>query len=285
MVVAPTENLLSARALVAGADLVFEHADTFLGSYALRPYVRHLLESWGCRIVGTGAAAAQVADDKIAAHRRLEAAGVPMPAWRELTARRPAAADLAFPCIVKPAFGHGSHGLTLLRNFGELKALAGRRASTGGGRSASPAAGELLVERFIAGRELALAGYEERGRLRWLPPVEIDVPADGVYSARMKWGERNPRKRLAALPPDDERRLLRLAERAWRALDLRDYARFDLRLDATGDFWFLETNVRPSVEPGAEMVLAAREAGLNSTALIGKFIARASARLASEAGR
>lgn len=257
-VVAACERIDAARQRLGSCDLVFEHADTFRGTPERRPELRFLLESWGCRLVGSSAAAAAVADDKVAAHRVMEAAGVPMPRWRVGTAR-----GLGWPVVVKRPLAHGSAGVRLVRR--------------------GPVPRGALVEEFVAGRELALAGYEVRGRLRWLPVVEVAVSADGVYSHRAKWGARNPRKLPAALSAAQLRELHRLAAAAWHALGLRDYARFDLRLGADG-FRFFEANARPSVEPGSEMILAARWAGVRPEELIGAFLREAKRRVGRASG-
>lgn len=255
-VVVRCERIDAARQRLAACGLVFEHADTFRGAPERRPALRFLLESWGCRLAGSPAAAAAVADDKAAAHRVLEAAGVPMPRWRTGTAR-----GLGWPVVVKRPLAHGSAGIRFARDAGEL-----RRVPRG-----------ALVEEFVPGRELAIAGFEAAGRLRWLPAVEVAVPADGVYTHRAKWGARNPLKRPAVLTGAQARELRRLAAAAWHALGLRDYARFDVRLGARG-FRFLEANVRPSVEPGSEMMLAAGWAGMRAEELIGAFMASANRR-------
>ncbi len=263
-VVAACERIDAARQRLAACDVVFEHADTFRGVHERRPELRFLLESWGCRLAGASAAAAALADDKIAAHRAMERAGVPMPRWRAW--RGAASPGLAYPVVVKRPLAHGSAGLRFVRGEAEW------RREKGGLRRPS------LVEEFVEGRELALAGYEAGGRIRWLPVVEVAVPAGAVYSHRLKWGVRNPGKRPMELPGGRRRELEALAARAWRALRLRDYARFDVRLRADGEFRFLEANVRPSVEPGSEMMVAARLAGLKPEELIGRILGAAARR-------
>ncbi|KAF0245989.1 MAG: D-alanine-D-alanine [Planctomycetota bacterium] len=259
-VVVPCEKIDAARQRLAACDLVFEHADTFRGSHEARPRLRFMLERWGCRLAGAPAAAAAVADDKAAAHRVMEAAGVPMARWRLW---RGGGAGLGFPVVVKRPLAHGSADLRLIQGAAEW------------GKAAIKFPRPALVEEFVEGRELAVAGYEVRGRISWLPVVEISVSSRGVYSRGLKVGARNPKKKQARLPAARLRELRRLAARAWRALGLRHYARFDVRLGAEGRFRFLEANVRPSLEPGSELMLAAKWAGLTSEKLIGRFIAAA----------
>lgn len=256
------ERILASRKALAAADVVFEHADTWRGQHALRPELRRRLESWGCRLAGTAAGPAAAADDKAEGHRRLARAGVLVPRWSFVAEETPA---LGFPRVVKPSLAHGSDGLVFVRDAAEWERLR-----------ASPA--PRMAEEFIEGRELTLTGIEIGGRLRWLPVVEIEIPAGGIYTHALKWGRSNPRKNAANLPPKRLAALHRAAARAWRALRLRDYARFDLRFDSAGRAWFLEANVRPSVEPGSELRVAANAAGLAFTDLVACVLRNALAR-------
>lgn len=230
----PVEALLLHRETVAGSDVVVEHVDRVRGRGDLRALARHMIESWGGNLAGASAAAAQVADDKIEARRRLEAAGVPVAPL----------ARARFPAVVKRPFEHGSRGVALVRDRAEM--ARARRRWDGDGT--------LLVEAFVEGRELAVAVLE--GRV--LPVVEVRVGGGAPYGRKHKWGRvSGPPVAAAELPARTRRRIETLALRAFDALELRDYARFDLRLDASGAPRFLECNVRPSVEDGTEFRLAA----------------------------
>jgi len=261
-VVVENERLNASREALVASDLVFEHSDTYCGRYSLQRCVRGRLEFWGCRLAGARAADSACSDNKILTHQILGIAGIPMPRWSRIRGARGGAGDLPFPRVVKNAWGHNSTGLRFVRTAAEWRRLR-------------PSREPRLVEEFVAGRELTLAGYEVRGRIRWLPVIEVCVPASGLYTYGRKWGARQPRRRVANLAPAILGRILRFAARAWSMLGIRDYARFDLRLGIDGEPYFLEANVRPSVEPGSEMMLAAREAGLRPEDLIGRIIANA----------
>lgn len=262
-VVVENERLAEARRDLQSCALVFEHSDTYGGRYERLHLVRDRLERWGCRVVGTPARAASRVDNKLGTHRALEAAGVPMPRWAPLARAR----ALGFPRVVKGIWAHNSVGLHFVRGPADWR------------RVAIPGGVPRFVEEFVPGRELALSGYERAGRPVWLPIVEIAVPADGLYTHRRKWAARSLRKRIADLPRSVTAEARRLGATAWRALGLRDYARFDLRLTAAGRLVFLEANVRPSVERGSEMMFAAKAAGMAPEELIVRMAESAWARL------
>ena len=62
---------------------------------------------------------------------------------------------------------------------------------------------------------------------------------------------------------------------AFRSLNLRDYARFDLRLTPGGTFYFLEANVTPSLEPLEALALSAQWAGLDYPSLVDRMLSAA----------
>ncbi|MGQ0614320.1 MAG: ATP-grasp domain-containing protein [Planctomycetaceae bacterium] len=264
----PVEELFAARDEIQGALLVAEHVDTYLGFGALRPLVRHVVESWGGKLVGSGAAAAQVCDDKIEARVRLEAARLRMPRARLL---RTGKEDVELPAILKRPFEHGSRGVTLVRTMRELQRVARTYLAQGDGT--------LLAEEYVEGRELAVGVIERSGRPMVLPPVEVAIRAGATYDGARKWRTgREPTRSRAVISPPAARRIARDSLRAFRALGLRDYARFDLRLPEDGIPRFLEANVRPSVEPGTEFRLAAELAGLDGRRLLASILASAARR-------
>jgi methylase of polypeptide subunit release factors len=59
---------------------------------------------------------------------------------------------------------------------------------------------------------------------------------------------------------------------AFYALNLRDYARFDLRLSNGGTAYFLEANTTPSLEPMEALATSAAWAGLNYTSLVERLL-------------
>ena len=64
----------------------------------------------------------------------------------------------------------------------------------------------------------------------------------------------------------------------YQALELRDYARIDMRLRPDGRVAVIEANPNPWLASKAEFVLAARKAGRTYTQLVGEIVELASAR-------
>jgi len=251
----PVEGLSGCRETLRKAALVFEHTDTYRGSGELRPLVRHRIEAWGGRVAGSPSGAAHVADDKIEAARRLKAAGLRVPrSWFLSDRTMTRIPRIRYPVMMKRPFEHGSRGVVLVENLTHMmktmKAWARRGEQT------------VLFEELIGGQELAVGVVETARGLRVLPPIAVTLNGR-TYSARAKWGPSPLPIEAADVDSRLQRRLSRDAGRAFRALGLRGYARFDLRLDSRGAPCFLEANARPSIEDGTEMRLACELAGMS----------------------
>ena len=265
----PAEDGALLRRACRSSAAVLEHCDTFRGRADLRPLVRHAIEAFGGKLVGTPAVPAHLADDKILAAERLEQAALKVPRRRVVT-RAVRTTPLGFPVVLKRPFDHGSRGLGVARDPESLRRISERLLAAGHG--------PLLVEEFIEGRELAAAALEVRGHFVCLPIVEVVLRRGRIYGKGLKWGPRDLPIRQAELGAEEEGRIREQVLRACRALGLRDYARFDLRLSAAGDAYFLEANVRPSVEDGTELRLAAELAGLDAEALLALILWSAAGR-------
>jgi D-alanine-D-alanine ligase len=262
--------------LARRCDLVIDHTDTYRGRGRFRSLVRSLLESHEIAIVGSDARACALADDKAAAKTRLGAAGIPTPPGvLAVSGAEPLPDWLDPPCILKPAFEHMSRGLVLARDRAEAAARLADLLS----RFAQP----ILVETFIPGREFAVSVVDGPGGLKVLPPLEWktgDEPYD-VLTEDFKLQVIEPGSRDAAraeLSPGELRELEDLSLAAFRALGLRDYARFDVRRSPGGTFYFMEANVTPSMEPLEPLSLSARWAGLDFPALLDRILVSAAKR-------
>lgn len=264
---------LRAGEISQNCDLVIDHTDTFRGTGLLRPFVRGLLEAHGARIIGSDAVACFRADDKIAAKSIMANAGIPVPPGVAVTSEKQKLPDwLRTPVVLKPAYEHMSRGLHVAETDGEINdgiaALLNRFRQP------------ILVETFIPGREFAVSLLEEENGLSVLPPLEWRVHAGeaGVLTEAFKRTpvaqERQDAWR-AELPPDLAADLENLSILAFRALGLRDYARFDVRLSSGGTFYFLEANTTPSLEPFEALALSAKWAGLDYPALVEKMLSAA----------
>jgi D-alanine-D-alanine ligase len=170
--------------------------------------------------------------------------------------------DVKFPVFAKPAAEGSSMGITersLCRNETELDAAIGRISKYG----------PVLVEEFLTGDEftVGIIGGKVLGVMQVLPRGD---DKDFIYSLDVKRDYLNRVDyRLAAAPDVAE-----VALQVWRAFNLRDVARIDVRRDRNGVANFVEVNPLPGVHPiNSDLVILARLAGISHHDLIGRIIA------------
>jgi D-alanine-D-alanine ligase len=133
--------------------------------------------------------------------------------------------------------------------------------------------GPALVEAFVPGAEYQLCMLADWPEA--LPLIELRG-LTGVYDSAHKHDPDSPVTLVvASLAPAVEARMRDAATRAWRALGIRDYARFDIRLAADGTPVFLEANVKPSFEEGCALDIAMRAGGRDVRDAVHHLVARA----------
>lgn len=224
--------------------------------------VQRILELLGLPFTGSGSVASTVAMDKVLTKRVLAALDVPLAPdllWKPARsghAEPPSATALeavgGYPVVVKPIAGGSTLGVTIVRDASQWTAA---RDAAGDEFDAERG---LLVERFIAGREVTVGILEDRA----LPVIEI-VPREGFYDYARKYTAGGS-EYLVPAPIDDalRDRLQAWSLSAFRTLGCRQVARADFRLDEAGRAYCLEINTVPGMTPTSLVPKAARAAGI-----------------------
>ena len=242
--------------------------------------LRGVLDLYDVPYVGCDARSARLAWDKPSAKAVLREAGIPTPDWVALPHDRFSelgaaevldriAERLGLPLMVKPAQGGSGLGAAVVRDPASLPA-----AMVGCFAYDSTA----LVERYIAGMDVAVSVVDLGDGPRTLPAVEI-VPRNGVYdyAARYTAGLTTWHA-PARLDPTVADRVAETALAAHSALGLRDLSRVDLIVDAQGQPHVLEVNVAPGMTETSLLPLAVQAARLDFGELLGSMVSRTAAR-------
>jgi D-alanine-D-alanine ligase len=263
-------------------DLVFNLAESLGGHARLIHAVPYLLESLGIPFTGSGADAVLVTSHKVLAKERMQAAGLPTPAWvgQDLPAMGETEVNAAAKenggspqagWIVKSLWEHASVGLDEDETVLSDSPADARRQM---GRHAARFGNACFAERYIDGREFNLALLAGPEGPRVLPPAEIvfaGYPPGKlqIVGYRAKWDpqsyEYTHTPRRFAFPPGDAAlidELETLALACWRVFGLSGYARVDFRVDHSGRPWILEVNANPCLSPDAGFAAALAEAGI-----------------------
>lgn len=133
--------------------------------------------------------AARAARHKGKMRDRLAAAGVRVPAHRvfrrEKTDPAAAAREIAYPCVLKPTFLAASRGVIRADDPAAFAAAWDRISrildAPDVRERGGEAAGEILVEDFVEGREVALEGMLDAGNLAVLALFDKPDPLDGPF--------------------------------------------------------------------------------------------------------
>ncbi len=240
--------------------------------------IQQLLEAIGVPYTGSGPAACMCASDKALCKHLMSPAGIPTPDFRCLTHTAveqlggaallaEIESSLSFPLVVKPARGGSALGVKFARTSTELPgALVGAFAYDE----------KVLVERYIAGRDLAVSVLDGEP----LPVVEAVPRVEDFYdfSSRYEIGMTTfvcP----AELDAATTTRAQELAVAVYELLGCRGVARVDLMLDSSsGEPWVLECNVVPGMTETSLLPQAADAAGIDFDQLVERVLEGAWAR-------
>jgi D-alanine-D-alanine ligase len=242
--------------------------------------VQSLLEVLGIPYTGSRVSACMRCSNKIVAKHAMLDAGLPTPDFQpfaEAAFKDLGAADalgvieerLAFPIVVKPADQGSALGIRFARSPADVPPAI---------LAAFSYSGQVLLERHVRGRELAVAILGDEP----LPIVEAVPREEDFYDFESRYTiGRTSFVCPAELPAALTREAQELALAVFRLLGCRGFARVDLMLaDDTQDLYVLEANVIPGLTDTSLVPQAAEAAGIGFDALVGRILELAGAPLA-----
>ncbi|MFA5489411.1 MAG: D-alanine--D-alanine ligase [Candidimonas sp.] len=235
--------------------------------------IQGFLELLGLPYTGSGPMASSLAMDKIMTKKVWLQAGLPTPAYAVAESED----DLdrvidavGLPLVVKPPHEGSTLGITKVAGRDELRAAY---------RLAARYDEQVLVEQFIAGRELTVAILGKGRSARALPIIEIVAPG-GNYDYEHKYISDDTQYICPAhLGEDSTREIQRLAERAYVELGCEGWARADFMLDGENRPWLLEMNTSPGMTSHSLVPMAAKAAGMTYADLCVAILSSASCKV------
>ena len=203
--------------------------------------VQGVLEHYGKPYSHSGVLASALAMDKQLAKDVLVAAGIPCPDGF-IANRFEAAKSHAMkpPYVAKPNAQGSSVGVFIVLE-------GANRPPADLGAPDWALGDEVLIERFVPGRELTVAVLEDRA----LAVTEI-IPKTTFYDFEAKYADGGSDHILPAPVPDDIAELAKsLALKAHQTLGCRGLTRSDFRYDPEAEtpLWLLEINTQPGMTP------------------------------------
>jgi len=234
--------------------------------------IQGLLELLGIPYTGSDVLASALAMHKAKAKELFRLHNVPTPAYYTLTGPAHSGSgggpgddladihgDFGFPCVVKPMREASSVGVAICTAPAGFAAAVARALCDGD---------EVLVERFVAGKQISVAILGDRA----LGAVEV-ASTRGATEYFVP-----PR-----VSPERYRGILAHALRAHLALGCRGATRVDLIVSDAGNELVLEVDTRPGLTPRSLVAKIADAAGISFGELCEMMLAGAS--LATRRGR
>jgi D-alanine-D-alanine ligase len=173
--------------------------------------------------------------------------------------------DLPFglPVVVKPSGSGSSVGITIVKNEADLQPAI---------ELARKYPGDVLIERFIKGREISVAVLDDEP----LGAIEI-VPAREFYDYAAKYTAGTTKYLYPApIPQEPYQRCMEIGQRAHLALGCSGVTRTDLLLDEEGRSWTLEVNTLPGMTPMSLVPKIAAGRGIDFDSLCERLLLGAS---------
>ncbi|MFZ1416600.1 MAG: D-alanine--D-alanine ligase [Defluviicoccus sp.] len=245
-------------ALTPSPDVVF---NALHGRYGEDGCVQGILNMLRIPYTHSGLLASALAMHKAMAKRLFADAGIHCAEHRIVTAAELADADvLPRPYVLKPLNEGSSVGVRIVRPGDPLPT----------GADDWPVGAEVMVERFIPGRELTVAVMGDRA----LAVTEIATDR-GFYDYDAKYAAGGSTHVIPAqVPAKVYEQALALAVAAHQALGCRGVSRADFRLD--GDRLFiLEVNTQPGMTPTSLLPEQAAHAGIPFKDLVSWIVEQA----------
>jgi len=169
---------------------------------------------------------------------------------------------VGFPCFVKPNAGGSSIGTSKVMAFDELQPAIDL---------AFMEDDEVLIERFIKGREITCGVIRSKGQLISFPLTEVISKKD-FFDYEAKY-DPNLAEEITPAPIDDALaiEIRTLSEKYYTLLNCSGVVRFDYIIDGN-DIWFLEVNTVPGMSAESIVPQQAKAYGWSYTELTTRII-------------
>ena len=221
--------------------------------------VQAALDLMGIRYTGTDYLSSAICMDKGLTKELFRLHGVPTPMGIQLKKGEQEIEEVSFPCVVKACCGGSSVGVAMAADKEEYQAAK---------EEAFRYDDHVVIEQYIKGREFSVGVLEGEA----LPVIEIQ-PKEGFYDYKNKYQAGSA---IETCPADLSREktleMQQHAQKAFRVLRLKNYARMDFMMDEKGNIFCLEANTLPGMTPTSLLPQEAAAAGISFGQLCEKII-------------
>lgn len=167
--------------------------------------------------------------------------------------------EVPFPCIVKACCGGSSVGVSIAWQEAEFEAALAE---------AFKYDDEVIIEQYIKGREFSVGVMDGKA----LPVIEI-APLVGFYDYKNKYQAGSAVETCPAeISEEKTKEMQGYAEKAFKALRLKNYARMDFMMSEKEEIYCLEANTLPGMTPTSLLPQEAAAIGIDFGQLCEKIM-------------
>ncbi len=234
-------------------------------------HIPSLLEMLGLPYVGSSPSGHALALDKVLTKIIWKNNGLPTPDFRVFSNHLEDMSSVKYPVIVKPKMESVSFGLKVVYNQEDLQEAVNFIVTEFGQQA--------LVEQFIRGREFCV-GLIGNSPVESFPVLEIDLDGNPDAIQTVDDKQLTPKRKVCPAHISEEltENMQKISIKALKSLNLRDFARVDIRLDENDNIYLLEINSMASLGESGSYTAAAKVAGYDFEALVNKMLDVASVR-------
>lgn len=228
-------------------------------------HIPSMLEMLGIPYVGSSPSGHALALDKVITKIIMQKHDIPTPEFWVFSSADENVDTVRYPAIVKPKMESVSFGLKIVNDPDSLREAVAFIIKEFNQQA--------LVEQFVRGREFAV-GIIGNSPVETFPVLEIDLNNDPDAIQSVEDKKFQPREKIcpAKIGPELAEEMKKQSIAAFKALQLRDFCRVDIRLDENGDVYLLEVNSMASLGRSGSYVYAAAAHGYDYQALVNKML-------------
>lgn len=259
-------------------DVIFNLVEVFDGKSHLEKNMAALLEMIGIPYTGASSENIFVCNNKGLTKKLLGFHKIKIPRFYTFHRQRKVwlPKKLKLPAIIKPLCEEASRGISLASIADSEDAFFERIKFIHENMNM-----DVIAEEYIDGRELYVTVFGSK-KLTVLSPREMkfgELPEDAriaTYKAkwddnyREKWGIKSVYAGKLAEGVADE--INDICKRAYRALNVSSYLRFDIRITSEGRVYIIEPNANPCIAKIDEVAQSAAKEGITYNQLIKKIV-------------
>lgn len=260
-------------------DIIFNAAEVFDQKSYLDKNVAGVLEMLGIPYTGASATSLLICGNKALSKKILSFHKIKVPHFYTFYKNHKIwlSKRINLPLIVKPLHEEASRGISQASVVDSEEAMSERVKFIH-----ESIRDDAIVEEYIDGREFYVSILGDK-RVKVFPLREMkfgefgeDEPRIATYKAkwdykyRQKWGIKN--EFAGRLPNGLAEKVEEACKRAYKALNMQCYARFDIRVTSDSKIYIIEANANPCLDEHDELGQSAAKAGIPYNKLIQKIM-------------